>query len=67
MNNYGKYCFPEDKDGYVQVFTDGSCEGNGQANAIAGLGVFFADGHALYLFNSIISSVTQENRVIERH
>lgn len=29
------------------MYTDGSCEGNGQANAVAGWGVYFAEGHAL--------------------
>lgn len=47
MKKYGKYWFVEDADGYVQVYTDGSCENNGRPNAIAGLGVFFNDGHAL--------------------
>lgn len=36
-----------DTDGYVHVYTDGSCEFNGQARARAGYGVWWADGHAL--------------------
>ncbi|XP_058121341.1 ribonuclease H1 [Anopheles ziemanni] len=36
-----------DDDGFVHVYTDGSCEGNGQAHAAAGLGVYFGEGHAL--------------------
>lgn len=47
MMLYGKYRFPEDDEGFVHVYTDGSCEGNGQKGAIAGLGVYFAEGHAL--------------------
>lgn len=47
MRRHGKYDFMEDADGYVQVYTDGSCEGNGTGKAIAGLGVYFADGHEL--------------------
>lgn len=47
MKKYGKYSFLEDANGYVQVYTDGSCENNGRANAVAGLGVYFAEGHAL--------------------
>uniref|UniRef100_A0AAG5DGS4 Ribonuclease H1 n=1 Tax=Anopheles atroparvus TaxID=41427 RepID=A0AAG5DGS4_ANOAO len=47
MVKYGQYSFPQDDDGFVHVYTDGSCEGNGQAHAAAGLGVYFAEGHAL--------------------
>lgn len=47
LNKYGKYSFMEDADGYVHVFTDGSCEGNGTAKAVAGLGVYFGEGHEL--------------------
>lgn len=48
MKTYGRHSFLEDADGFVHVYTDGSCEGNGQKKAVAGLGVYFADGHALY-------------------
>lgn len=44
---YGDYLFDEDSDGYVRVFTDGSCENNGKEGAIAGLGVFFGINHPL--------------------
>lgn len=47
MRRHGKYDFMEDADGYVQVYTDGSCEGNGTSRAIAGLGVYFSEGHVL--------------------
>ncbi|XP_055639956.1 ribonuclease H1 isoform X2 [Toxorhynchites rutilus septentrionalis] len=47
LQKYGKYSFLQDDDGYVHVYTDGSCEGNGTAAACAGLGVYFAEGHAL--------------------
>lgn len=47
MKSYGRHSFLEDADGYVHVYTDGSCEGNGQKNAVAGLGVYFGEGHAL--------------------
>lgn len=47
MAKYGKYEFMEDADGYVHVYTDGSCENNGRGNAIAGYGVYFGEGHAL--------------------
>ena len=35
----------QDKNGYVHVYTDGSCENNGRAGARAGCGIFWADGH----------------------
>lgn len=47
MRRHGKYDFMEDADGFVQVYTDGSCEGNGTEKAIAGLGVYFSEGHEL--------------------
>ncbi|XP_055597124.1 ribonuclease H1-like [Uranotaenia lowii] len=47
MQKYGRYSFLEDDEGYVHVYTDGSCEGNGTAAACAGLGVYFGEGHAL--------------------
>lgn len=47
MKLYNKYRFPVDDEGFVHVYTDGSCEGNGKKGAIAGLGVYFAEGHAL--------------------
>lgn len=47
MAHYGKYDFMEDRDGYVHVYTDGACENNGKSTAVAGLGVYFGEGHAL--------------------
>lgn len=44
---FGNYLLPVDSEGYVQVYTDGSCEGNGLQNAVAGLGVYFDDNHPL--------------------
>ena len=44
---YGKHTFLEDSNGYVHVYTDGSCEGNGTKNAVAGLGVYFDENHPL--------------------
>lgn len=38
---------PKDVDGYVVVYTDGSCLNNGKPNAAAGIGVWFDDGHPL--------------------
>ncbi|XP_039448851.1 ribonuclease H1-like [Culex pipiens pallens] len=47
LEKYGIYSFHQDEDGFVHVYTDGSCEGNGTASACAGLGVYFGEGHAL--------------------
>lgn len=47
LENFGKYSFPVDAEGFVHVYTDGSCEGNGKTGACAGLGVYWIDGHAL--------------------
>lgn len=47
MIRYGKYNFMVDSDGYVHVYTDGACENNGKSSAVAGLGVYFGEGHAL--------------------
>lgn len=38
-----------DNDGYVNVYTDGACGGNGSAKAQAGIGVWFGDNHPLYV------------------
>lgn len=47
MKRHGQFDFMEDAEEFVQVYTDGSCEGNGTNKAIAGLGVYFAEGHEL--------------------
>jgi len=39
--------FSYDESGYVQVYVDGSCLGNGTPNAKAGIGVFWNDSHPL--------------------
>jgi len=30
---------------WKEIFTDGACRGNGQANSVAGVGVWFGDNH----------------------
>lgn len=50
---HGEYEFLEDDEGYVHVYTDGSCENNGRANAVAGFGVYFSEGHPLYVIKNI--------------
>lgn len=39
--------FIRDSDGFVHVYIDGSCLGNGKAGASAGYGVFFGYNHSL--------------------
>ena len=39
--------FKVDEEGFVVVYTDGACSGNGQIGAKAGFGVWFGDGHDL--------------------
>ena len=39
--------FHRDDEGFVTVYTDGSCENNGRPNARAGYGVWWADHHPL--------------------
>lgn len=39
--------FLVDDDGFVHVYTDGSCENNGKKSAVAGLGVYWGNDHKL--------------------
>ena len=36
-----------DRNGYLNVYTDGSCENNGQAGAKAGYGVYFGPSSSM--------------------
>lgn len=56
MKMYSGHHFLEDNDGYVHVYTDGSCENNGRPNAIAGYGVYFGEGHLLYVNQFVIEN-----------
>ncbi|KAJ6642245.1 Ribonuclease H1 [Pseudolycoriella hygida] len=58
LSKYGDHNFHEDHDGYVHVFTDGSCEGNGTNKAVAGLGVYFGEGHALNVAKPVSGRAT---------
>ncbi|XP_037035656.1 ribonuclease H1 [Bradysia coprophila] len=58
LNKYGKHSFLEDENGFVHVFTDGSCEGNGTEKAVAGLGVYFGEGHALNVAKPVSGRAT---------
>lgn len=41
------YVFNKDKNGYVEVYTDGACSNNGRKNPQAGIGVWFGTNHPL--------------------
>ncbi|XP_020806701.1 ribonuclease H1 [Drosophila serrata] len=47
MKQVGAFQFEIDEEGYVIVYTDGSCIGNGRPNACAGFGVYFGENHQL--------------------
>lgn len=47
LKHIGDMEFILDSEGYVIVYTDGSCFNNGQKNACAGYGVYFGDNHVL--------------------
>lgn len=47
LKHIGNMEFLLDSEGYVIVYTDGSCFNNGQKNACAGYGVYFGDEHVL--------------------
>ena len=44
--------FAYDESGYVVVYVDGSCIGNGTPAAKAGIGVYWRDGHRLNISQS---------------
>lgn len=44
---YNGLQFNEDSKGFVHVYTDGSCAGNGKKLAAAGIGVYFGENHEL--------------------
>lgn len=46
--------FIVDNDGYVNVWVDGSCLGNGQRGARAGYGIFYNYDHFMYVFVVIL-------------
>lgn len=50
----GSLEFQIDEEGFVIVYTDGSCFNNGQKNACAGYGVYFGEDHPLYVIVLII-------------
>ena len=55
----------KDQDGYVHVYTDGSCEGNGKDNARAGYGIWWADNHNLNRGEPATNRATNNTAEIE--
>lgn len=47
LKQFGPFEFAMNSEGYVIVYTDGSCLGNGKKHACAGFGVYFGDNHQL--------------------
>ncbi|KAH8284564.1 hypothetical protein KR018_004296, partial [Drosophila ironensis] len=58
MKHVGAFEFEIDADGYVIVYTDGSCIRNGQPGASAGYGVFFGRNHPLNAGKPVSGRVT---------
>ncbi|TMW41960.1 hypothetical protein DOY81_012960 [Sarcophaga bullata] len=58
LKHIGNMEFLLDSEGYVIVYTDGSCFNNGQKNACAGYGVYFGDNHVLNVGKPVVGRVT---------
>ena len=54
-----------DKDGYVNVYTDGACSSNGRDNPRAGLGVWFGDNHPMNVSKPLEGRATNNHAEIE--
>ncbi|KAL0112782.1 hypothetical protein PUN28_012211 [Cardiocondyla obscurior] len=63
--NQDKAGFMVDKDGYVNVFTDGACSSNGYKNARAGIGVWFQDNHPLNVSEPVEGRATNNMAEIQ--
>lgn len=50
--------FQQDAKGFVHVYTDGSCEGNGKYTAAAGLGVYYGENHEMNVAEPVIGKPT---------
>ncbi|XP_071856331.1 ribonuclease H1 [Bombus fervidus] len=57
--------FIVDSDGFVNVYTDGACTGNGKKNAKAGIGVWFGDNHPLNVSEAAVGRATNNNAEIQ--
>ncbi|KAL7735903.1 hypothetical protein ACLKA6_002353 [Drosophila palustris] len=58
VQEFGAFEFTIDSEGYVIVYTDGSCLGNGRKDACAGFGVYFGDDHPLNAGKPVLGRVT---------
>ena len=54
-----------DKDGYVNVYTDGACSSNGRKNSRAGIGVWFGDGHPMNVSKPVEGRATNNMAEIQ--
>ena len=54
-----------DKDGYVNVYTDGACASNGRDNSRAGIGVWFGDKHPMNVSRPLEGRATNNRAEIE--
>ncbi|XP_012265867.2 ribonuclease H1 [Athalia rosae] len=57
--------FNVDERGFVNVFTDGACSGNGQLGAMAGIGVWFNDNHPLNVSRPVTNGSRATNNLAE--
>ncbi|XP_064547728.1 ribonuclease H1 [Drosophila montana] len=58
LKKFGAFEFTMNAEGYVIVYTDGSCLGNGRKDACAGFGVYFGDNHQLNAAKPVLGRVT---------
>ncbi|KAH0561332.1 ribonuclease H1 [Cotesia glomerata] len=61
-NNGG---FNKDRDGRVDIYTDGACTSNGSKNARAGIGVYFGDDHPSNVSKPVRGRITNNSAEIE--
>ncbi|XP_011190900.2 ribonuclease H1 [Zeugodacus cucurbitae] len=52
------HSFEVDSEGYIIVYTDGSCINNGRSDACAGFGVYFGENHPLNASQPVTGRVT---------
>lgn len=54
-----------DENGYINVYTDGACTGNGQKGSRAGIGVWFGNNHPLNVSRPVIGRATNNMAEIQ--
>lgn len=65
LKKIGNFEFPIDSEGYVIVYTDGSCLNNGHKNSVGGFGVYFSDDHPLNAAKPVVGRVTNNSGEIQ--